>query len=824
MSSIWDWSKTPINNQNSDANINWQEGQDSATVNNSSRQEMARVAEFRDDLAGTAISAGTGADYTVSLSSAVTAYFDGLTFTFKANRDNPGDSTLNVNGIGAVPIRTQYARPLIAKEIKANSFITARYNSSGPHFEVTGVAASGGDVATRAIAVGDIILSSSLSPRPGFVRLGQTIQNLVKADYPELNSWASNQGYPWGQTGTTFGIPPAAAYGLRFAATDATIDPDGPRAAGSTQQDGIRSHTHTGVTDGHTHLVEYEKGLTGLAGGAVVTDIGSPPSKPNSGSSNSATDTFTTDATGGDETRGKNVAFHADMLARTEEAAAAQLAVAGLSFSFNDNTADSDPGSGRLKFNNSSPASATFLYISNFDQFGVNIGGALLNIANFTIRKVSAPGEYIIMDLGTAVPAGSYTKFPITNIDAATAGLTIENGRNLQLTTSAAGPAGPAGPQGDPGPAGASVALDYNWDTATADADPGSGNVRASIVPADATPGFLYISKTDRNGSSKATQIARWGDSTTTGDRGEVTVRNTGVAAQDFSAQVTGALVDATTYFKVPVTFKSPGTAIVNAAIVGVGFARSGNAGAGSGDVVGPASAVAGNIATYDGTTGKLIQDGGQSVTSVLDRANHTGTQTLATISDSGALAALSTVGTTQIDNNAVTNTKLADMAESTVKGRGVGGGSGDPQDLSADQLMALLNTATNPPVETGSNNVFTKAQITSVTALATWTTAWNILDNNNFRITGLVTGAAGSFPLPTVTGLSANEVWKGEVKFNSQTGTTAGFNAGWEWPGGSAGVPDLSAGGHFTLYIRIENDGTTVHYEIASVAPWATV
>src|SRR3990167_1231106 len=37
----------------------------------------------------------------------------------------------------------------------------------------------------------------------------------------------------------------------------------------------------------------------------------------------------------------------------------------------------------------------------------------------------------------------------------------------------------------------------------------------------------------------------------------------------------------------------------------------------GSGDVVGPASAVDGNIATFDSTTGKLIQDGGTSLASI---------------------------------------------------------------------------------------------------------------------------------------------------------------------------------------------------------------
>ena len=47
-------------------------------------------------------------------------------------------------------------------------------------------------------------------------------------------------------------------------------------------------------------------------------------------------------------------------------------------------------------------------------------------------------------------------------------------------------------------------------------------------------------------------------------------------------------------------------------------------AGAGSGDVVGPASAVDDRIATFDTTTGKLIQDGGLTIANVLNCDNHT--------------------------------------------------------------------------------------------------------------------------------------------------------------------------------------------------------
>jgi hypothetical protein len=46
--------------------------------------------------------------------------------------------------------------------------------------------------------------------------------------------------------------------------------------------------------------------------------------------------------------------------------------------------------------------------------------------------------------------------------------------------------------------------------------------------------------------------------------------------------------------------------------------------GAGTGDVVGPASAVNNRIATYNGTTGKIIKDGGKTIAEVLNTDNHT--------------------------------------------------------------------------------------------------------------------------------------------------------------------------------------------------------
>jgi hypothetical protein len=46
------------------------------------------------------------------------------------------------------------------------------------------------------------------------------------------------------------------------------------------------------------------------------------------------------------------------------------------------------------------------------------------------------------------------------------------------------------------------------------------------------------------------------------------------------------------------------------------------------------------------------------------------------------------------VADNAITNTKLADMAQSTIKGRTAGAGTGDPVDLSVAQVKTILSLA----------------------------------------------------------------------------------------------------------------------------------
>lgn len=84
--------------------------------------------------------------------------------------------------------------------------------------------------------------------------------------------------------------------------------------------------------------------------------------------------------------------------------------------------------------------------------------------------------------------------------------------------------------------------------------------------------------------------------------------------------------------------------------------------------VKGPASATEADIAVYNGVTGKIVQDGGKTVAQVLERANHTGTQLAATISNFDTQVRTSTLNqmTAPTADLSVNSHKLTSVSEPT--------------------------------------------------------------------------------------------------------------------------------------------------------------
>lgn len=173
------------------------------------------------------------------------------------------------------------------------------------------------------------------------------------------------------------------------------------------------------------------------------------------------------------------------------------------------------------------------------------------------------------------------------------------------------------------------AAIPYAFSTTTTDADPGNGIFRlnnATIASATAA----YIDNQDSDAISQTGLLDTFDDSTNT-IRGVLTIRSKTTAATKYVFSVSGSVVDGTGYRKLTLAYVSGSGSIANTEACWLFFNRAGDKGAdglGTGDFSGPASAVADNIVTFNGTTGKLGKDSGVAVSSLAPKASPTFTGT----------------------------------------------------------------------------------------------------------------------------------------------------------------------------------------------------
>lgn len=158
------------------------------------------------------------------------------------------------------------------------------------------------------------------------------------------------------------------------------------------------------------------------------------------------------------------------------------------------------------------------------------------------------------------------------------------------------------------GVAGADPGVVFQWDDAITDADPGSGDMRADAADLSAAT-QLFVSKTSLAGVGIAAFLLGLDDSTST-DKGGLLLKR---LSDDVEAlwRVIG-VTDATGYVKISVNGHAGATDFAATDQLSFQFTRTGNKGAdgaGTGDVIGPASSTTGRAAIFSDGTGKNIDE-----------------------------------------------------------------------------------------------------------------------------------------------------------------------------------------------------------------------
>lgn len=201
-SGFYTWDQTAASNATADSSIGWSEGQAPSSVNDSARAMMSVQAKWRDDISGALVTGGTDTAFTVTSYSAFDslAHMGGQMIAFSPHASNTGAATLNVDGLGAKPLRSAPSVELPAGTIIEGSPYVALYNHSDQVFYLHGFFGN-----PYGIPIGSSVEYWGTSvPNSSFVfPIGQAIS---RTTYSVLFSIFSTT-YGAGDGTTTFNVP-----------------------------------------------------------------------------------------------------------------------------------------------------------------------------------------------------------------------------------------------------------------------------------------------------------------------------------------------------------------------------------------------------------------------------------------------------------------------------------------------------------------------------------------------------------------------------------------------------------------------------------------
>jgi hypothetical protein len=258
-------------------------------------------------------------------------------------------------------------------------------------------------------------------------------------------------------------------------------------------------------------------------------------------------------------------------------------AVPGYTFTFDNGTSDADPGSGEIRFNNGTYASATAIYIDDNDSNGVDVSADLLtwDDSTSTIRgylhivDTDDPTTYARFKIsGASTDASGYVKLAVTHLASNN---TFTAGDILSVHFTMTGLKGDTGSTGSTGATGASgvAGLAMTWSNSTSDADPGAGKIAFNHGTVSSVS-ILYVDDADDAGADISGFVQSWDDVSNATARGYIQVTKEGTPSTYALFKVSGAVTDASGYTKVPVTHVVSNGSFSNTDGVGVQFVASG--------------------------------------------------------------------------------------------------------------------------------------------------------------------------------------------------------------------------------------------------------
>jgi microcystin-dependent protein len=276
---LYKWSQTPASNATADSSINWQEGQAPSSVNDSARAMMASIAKHRDDIAGAIVTGGTSTAYTVTSYETfdTLARLGGQIIAFTPHTTNGATVTLNVDSLGAKPLRSAPSVELQAGTLIQGTPYLALYNNSDGVWYLHGFY-----VNPYVVPLGGMLdYTGASAPNSQFViPIGQAINRMTYASFFSLVGTT----YGSGDGSTTFNVPDLTgrvvamkeASATRLTTAGGGVDGATLGAVGGTQNQTLMSGQIPSLTSSGNNNITVSSTMSSLAygftTGAVLTN------------------------------------------------------------------------------------------------------------------------------------------------------------------------------------------------------------------------------------------------------------------------------------------------------------------------------------------------------------------------------------------------------------------------------------------------------------------------------------------------------------------------------------------------------------------------